>query len=157
MQLYEDGALGLEDTLEHWLPGVPAAWNGITVLQLLRHATGLPDYRWGEGFDPARPWSFDELVERVKGAALRFAPGTDVEQSATNFLLLTEIVERAAGQSYHDFVTERQLRFLGLRPTGFAEDQDNFAHEYVSISAILHLRFMLVILLIVPSLLEDSY
>ena len=49
MQLYEDGALGLEDTLEHWLPAV-AAWNGITVLQLLRHATGLPDYRRGEGF-----------------------------------------------------------------------------------------------------------
>lgn len=157
MQLYEDGALGLEDTLEHWLPGVPAAWNGITVLQLLRHATGLPDYRWGEGFDPARPWSFDELAERVKGQALRFAPGTDVEQSATNFLLLAEIVERAAGQSYHDFVTERQIRFLGLRHTGFAEDLDTFAHEDVSATGNLHQRFKLEKLLIDPTEPAASY
>ena len=157
MQLYEDGALGLEDTLEHWLPGVPAAWNGITVLQLLRHATGLPDYRRGEGFDPACPRSFGELVERVKGQALRFAPGTDVEQSATNFLLLTEIVERAAGQSYHDFVTERQIRFLGLRHTGFAEDLDNFAHEDVSATGNLHQRFKLEKLLIDPTEPAASY
>lgn len=157
MQLFEDGALGLEDTLEHWLPGVPAAWNGITVLQLLRHAAGLPDYRQGEGFDPARPWSFDELVERVKGRTLRFAPGTDVEQSATNFLLLTEIVERAAGQSYHDFVTERQIRFLGLRHTGFAEDLDAFAHEDVSVTGNLHQRFKLEKLLIDPTEPAASY
>lgn len=42
--------------------------------------------------------------------------------SATNFLLLSQIVEKASGQSYHDFVTENQIRYLGLRRTMFRED-----------------------------------
>lgn len=143
MQLYEGAALELNDALAKWIPEVPAAWHEITVLQLLRHASGLADYRQAAGFDHTRPWSFGQLVELVKEQPLHFAPGTDVEQSATNFLLLTEIVERASGLSYHDFVTQRQIEFLGLRHTGFAEDLGRFAHEDVSLTENLHQRFKL--------------
>lgn len=58
----------------------------------------------------------------VAKTPLAFEPGTDVKLSATNFLLLAQIVEKAAGQSYHDFVTENQIRYLGLRRTMFRED-----------------------------------
>ena len=142
MQLYEDGALGLDDTVAARIPGAPAAWGEITVLQLLRHASGLPDYRRAEGFDPFRAWSFEELAALAAGSPLHFAPGTDVMLSATNFLLLTEMVERVSGMSYRDFVTRRQIEFLGLRRTGFAEDLDEkFHHEDVSLTENVHQRF----------------
>ena len=42
--------------------------------------------------------------------------------SATNFLLLGLIVERASGMSFHDHVTRHQIEPLGLRSTMFTGD-----------------------------------
>lgn len=141
MQLYEDGKLQLNDTIKTYLSGLPETWKEITVLQLLRHASGLPDYQEHEAWNAFANWSFEGLIGLIAEAPLHFTPGTDVEQSATNFLLLTEIVERAGGQPYHDFVTERQINFLGLRHTGFAEDLERFHHEDVSLTKNIHQLF----------------
>jgi D-alanyl-D-alanine carboxypeptidase len=48
LQLVGEGRLSLDDTVEHWLPGVVSG-NGndgsaITVRQLLQHTSGLFDY-----------------------------------------------------------------------------------------------------------------
>ena len=64
-----------------------------------------------------------------------------MEWSASNFLMLTEIVERVSGETYHEFVTERQIHFLGLKRTGFAEDLENFRHEDVSLTENIHQLF----------------
>lgn len=141
MQLYEDGALDVNEPAGTYLPTLPDPWKPVTLLQLLRHASGIADYRKVEGFDPHRSWTLDELIASVAEHPLHFAPGTDVEQSATNFLLLTEIVEHISGKSYHDFVTERQIRFLGLQHTGFQEDLSGFFHEDVSLTEHVHQRF----------------
>ena len=141
MQLFEDGALDLDAPAGNYLPDLPETWRNVTARQLLRHAAGLPDIRGAEGFCPYRRWSFSELVALVAGRPLSFRPGTRVEQSATNFLLLTEMVERISGMSYHDFVTKRQIDFLGLRRTGFAEDLDGFPHEDVGRTDNVHQLF----------------
>lgn len=141
MQLYEDGLLKLEDTLEHHIPEVPESWSGITVLQLLRHASGLADYRSNPQWSAFNTWTFDALLTLIRNQNLSFTPGTDVEQSASNFLFLTEIVERVSKQSYHDFVTERQIQFLGLHRTGFAGDLEHFSHEDISLTDNVHQLF----------------
>lgn len=142
MQLYEDGALDLDAPAGNYVPDLPESWRGVTARQLLHHAAGLPDIRRSEGFCPFCKRSFSELIARVKDVPLSFAPGTQVEQSATNFLVLTEMVERVSGMTYHDFVTRRQIEFLGLRRTGFAEDLDvKFRHEDVSLTENVHQTF----------------
>ena len=142
MQLCEDGALDLDAPAGRYVPELPEAWRAVTARQLLRHAAGLPDVRRAEGFCHFCKWSFGELVDLVRDRPLSFAPGTQVEQSATNFLVLTELVERISGMSYHDFVTARQIDFLGLRRTGFAEDLDvKFRHEDVSLTGNVHQSF----------------
>ena len=141
MQLFEDGALSLSERAAVYLPELPEEWGKITVLQLLRHASGLPDYRTAPGFDPFRGWEFPELLRLAAGASLHFEAGTEVEQSATNFLLLTEIVERVAHKSYHDFVWERQIDYLGLTHTGFSQDLDRFPQEDVSLTGNVHQAF----------------
>ena len=142
MQLFEEGKLDLNAPAVSYVPELPDAWGEVTVLQLLRHCAGLPDIRRAENFCPFCKWSFADLINLVRELPLSFKPGTQVEQSATNFLVLTEIVERTGGMNYHDFITLRQIDFLGLRHTGFAEDLDTrFHHEDVSLTGNVHQAF----------------
>lgn len=141
MQLHEDGGLDVNRRASAYIPELPDTWKDITVLQLLRHAAGLPDYRRAPEFSQDTPWTFDALLHLAAGNPLHFVPGEDVEQSATNFLLLTEIVERVSRLSYHDFVTKRQIEFLGLEHTGFKEDLGRFHHEDISRTADIHQLF----------------
>lgn len=141
MQLYEKGIVDVNAPAGNYLPELPDTWKAVTVLCLLRHASGIADYRTAEGFDPCRGGTLTERLGPVICQPLHFTPGTDVEQSATNFLLLTEIVERTSGMSYHDFVTERQIHYLGLQHTGFHEDLESFPHEDVSLTDNVHQAF----------------
>ncbi len=129
MQLYEQGKLDVNASASEYIEDLPQSFKGITVLTLLRHASGIADYRKADGWNMTVEYSFDELLALVKDEPLHFEAGTDVEQSATNFLLLTEIIERVSGESYHDFVKKNQIDFLGLRRTGFAEDLSEFYAE----------------------------
>lgn len=157
MQLYEDGKLKLEDSLGTYLQEVPNEWKEVNIIELLRHASGIADYRLEESFDTSRCWSFEELIALVESKPLKFAHGTDVELSATNFLLLTKIIERASEKTYHDFITERQINFLNLKHTGFAEDLENFNHEDVSLTEDIHQKFKMDKLYIDPTEYAVSY
>lgn len=141
MQLCERGKLTLEDAVGSHVPDLPEAWASCTLLQLIRHCTGIPDYRAQEGFDATREYTPQELIDLVKDTPRRFAPDTDVEQSATNFLLLAEAVEKASGMSYHDFITQHQIAFLHLKHTCFFEDLAALQQEYIATTDNLHTLF----------------
>lgn len=142
MQLYEDGLLDLDAPVSKYVPDLPDSWREVTARQLLHHASGIPDYRSAAAFSPFQAWSFSELTALVKDLPLSFKPGTQVLQSATNFLVLTEMIQNISGMSYHDFVTQRQIDFLGLRHTGFSEDLNTrFHHEDVSRTNNVHQAF----------------
>lgn len=121
-QLHEARKLDVHDAIEKHLLGLPAAWAKTTVLELLQHASGIPDYRTAPGFDADRSYRPTELAAMVSATPLLFEHGSQVRLSATNFLLLGMIVERAGGMSFHDFVARHQIEPLGLRSTMFAED-----------------------------------
>ena len=44
LQLVAEKKLGLDDTVERWLPGLVPNGDRITVRQLLAHTSGLADY-----------------------------------------------------------------------------------------------------------------
>ena len=132
MQLFERGKLKLHAPISEYLKDLPEAWRNITVYQLLQHASGIADYRDSTGFSTQKEFKPAELIAMVSEVPVAFQPGTDVKQSATNFLLLAEIVEKTSGQSYHDFVTENQFRHLGLRYTMFQEDFAQLANEKIT-------------------------
>lgn len=121
-QLHEAQKLAVHDAIEKYLPGLPAAWTKTTVLDLLQHASGISDYRTAAGFDVNRSYKPTELIAMVSSSPLLFERGSQVRLSATNFLLLGMIVERASGMSFRDFVTRHQIEPLGLRSTMFADD-----------------------------------
>jgi CubicO group peptidase (beta-lactamase class C family) len=70
LQLVDSGRIRLEDTIGTQLPGLPAAWRGVTVGQLLNHTSGIPSFtdlgarwtrRWSEALPP------DSLVAMTAG------------------------------------------------------------------------------------------
>jgi CubicO group peptidase (beta-lactamase class C family)/uncharacterized protein (DUF302 family) len=121
MQLKEQGKLSINDPISKYLPDIPKAWGKITILQLLQHASGIPDFRTAD-YDSARAYNPAQLVDLVRMKPLRFDPGTDVQLSATNFTLLGMIIERAGNMPYHDYIDRYQIKPLHLDSTMFSGD-----------------------------------
>lgn len=132
MQLYEKGKLDIYAPIGKYLKNIPVAWEDITIFQLMQHSTGIADYRYQKGFNVSKAYTPVELMAMVEAIPLAFQPGTNVTQSATNFLILTSVIEAAAKMSYTDFVKKNQIDYLGLKETWFGEDLPNVKQEIVT-------------------------
>lgn len=141
MQLVEQGKLHLDDELSKFVRGIPQTWVDITVLQLLQHSSGIPDYRNARGHDFPEDFPVRQALDAVRNEPLAFEPGTEVRQSATDFLLLTEIIARTSGMPYREFVRENQIERLGLTETFFTGELGKVDQEDLAKSAGLHERF----------------
>lgn len=141
IQLYEAGKISLQDKADKYLNNLPEAWQNITIFQLLQHTTGIADYRTIENYDASHPYTPAELIGSVADKPLAFTPGSDVKQSATNFLLLAEIVEKASGMPYNNFIKRQQIEKVELRHTFFSEDFSQLRQEDLSDKKHLHQLF----------------
>lgn len=124
LQLVGERRLGLDDTLERWLPGAIPNGAGITVRNLLQHTSGIFDYTETlfatiEEALAARYRTFrpEELVALAAAQPPVFEPGTSWSYSNTNYVLLGLIIRRITGRAYGKEVERRVLRPLGLRGT----------------------------------------
>jgi CubicO group peptidase (beta-lactamase class C family)/uncharacterized protein (DUF302 family) len=122
MQLVEAHKMQLDAPISTYVPDLPSSWRSLTVMELMQHATGLPDYRDVAGFDASHEYQPQQLIDSVRDKKFAFKPGTDVKESATDFLLLGLAIEKASGMSYHDMIWNGQIKPLGLTHTMFAED-----------------------------------
>ena len=129
MQLYEREKLSLNDPASKYLKDMPKAWTGITIKQLLQHSSGIIDYRQMPGFDVTKEISEVQLLKYAYSQPLSFEPGTDVKQSATNFLLLANIVEKVSKMPYEKFVRKNQLDYLGLKQIFFTDELNQVKNE----------------------------
>ncbi|MPZ63568.1 MAG: serine hydrolase [Propionibacteriales bacterium] len=124
LQLVGEGRLGLDDTVEAWLPGVVPDGHRITVRHLLNHTSGLYDYLRTLPMPPTqefwdnrwRTWTASELVQRAVANPPTFEPpGSAYAYSNTNYVLLGRIVEEVTGGSYGEEIERRVIRPLRLR------------------------------------------
>jgi CubicO group peptidase (beta-lactamase class C family) len=128
-----DGVLSIDDDVRQWIPELPAYQRPITIRHLLNHTSGIRDYLTlmtlaGTDFDNV----FDEfdgvgLITRQK--ALNFEPGSEHLYSNSGYLLLANIVRRAAGQSLREFLEERVFDPLGMAHTSIWDDNTEILHE----------------------------
>lgn len=123
LDLVAAGDLALADTLDGFFPQV-ANSNSITIAQLLRHTSGMPDWdALPEGIrgplfsDVAKQWTTDEIVDLVDGLAPAFEPGTGWGYSNPGFQMLTAIAESVGGADLATLVDERVVGPLGLTAT----------------------------------------
>lgn len=117
LDLVEDGALALEDTLEKRLEDVPEDKRGITLAQLLTHSSGLfelsrevPDHEW---------IGREDFLATVLEAPLEFAPGERYEYSNAGYSVLAAVVEKVTGESFDACLRRRVLAPAGARESGY--------------------------------------
>lgn len=118
VMLAQRGKLGIDDALAHHIPEL-TAYRGITIRHLLHHTSGLPDHM---GLAD-RYWDPDVTLTTADMIALfvqhrpppRFAPGDRFEYSNTGYVLLGEIIARASGRSFIDFMADEIFTPLGMK------------------------------------------
>ena len=78
LQLVEKGKIKLDDPINKYLPNPPAAWEPVTIENLLNHTSGIPSYTGLPGFFEKRitvPLTALEIVNLSRDLPLEFKPG----------------------------------------------------------------------------------
>jgi CubicO group peptidase (beta-lactamase class C family) len=119
--LAERGKLKLDDLVKKHYPEAPAAWDQITLLQILSHTAGIPNYTELPDLQvfSAAATTPEALVSRFRDLPLTFAPGTQMRYSNSGYALAGLILEKASGMSYAKFLEENLFKPLGLKDTGY--------------------------------------
>ncbi|MFY9578120.1 MAG: serine hydrolase domain-containing protein [Gaiellaceae bacterium] len=139
LQLVGEQKLGLEDTVERWLPGVVPNGTHITVRQLLNHTSGLFDYGGDRRFvadafrHPLKNWTPRRIVAIATAHKPRFAPGAGWSYSDTNYYVLGLIIEAATKHSLAGELRHRIFAPLRLHDTSFPTGPriaGHYAHGY---------------------------
>ncbi len=118
MMLVEGGKVRLDDSVDKYLAGTPAAWHEITIRELLSHTSGLREYGLvkcdgSELLDISTKQQFEDLAK----SSLLFPPGTGTQYSDAGYFLLGMIIEKVSGQKYRDFLRRRIFGPLGMKRT----------------------------------------
>ncbi|WP_127793813.1 serine hydrolase [Agromyces sp. LHK192] len=127
LRLADEGRLSLDDPIDDYVPDVP---NGsrITLRELITMRSGLGNYsddeQWGLEMlaDPEAEWSPDRLLEYAWSMPTSFPPGTNMEYSNTNFILLGLVVEQVTGERLTDVIRAEVLEPLALAETAYPAD-----------------------------------
>lgn len=122
MQLVDEGKLNLDAPLKDFVSGY-SRWKNITVRQLLRMRSGIPEYFMNKLFwaaalvGPSHVFSPHELLAFVRWSPFDFKPGSQCGYSNSNYILLGLIAEKIAGKPAHELIEERITRPLKLQHT----------------------------------------
>lgn len=130
LQLLAEGRLALDDPVQRHLP----LRNGdrITIRDLLRHTSGIPDYSQDPAWDPfasqeifAKRRFQHYRAEDLLAVALRdprwTQPGIEHRYANTNYVILGLVIKAITGRSWQQEVRTRIIEPLGLRQTTTGE------------------------------------
>jgi D-alanyl-D-alanine carboxypeptidase len=121
--LQERGRLNVHDPISKYLANLPAAWQSITIHQLLTHTSGIPDYTDAPGMNElfrtgATP---QQMIDLVADTPLLFKPGSKFSYTNTGYILLGMTIEKLSGESYAAFLAANIFTPLGMADSGYDE------------------------------------
>ena len=119
--LEERGKLKTDDPVKKYMPDAPAAWDKVTIFNLLTHTSGIPSFTSFPDYasTEAAPSTPEGLVARFRDKPLNFSPGEKWEYSNSGYVLLGYLLEKITGQSYKEFVQENIFKPLGMKESGY--------------------------------------
>lgn len=117
LKLKDAGKLSLGDGVGRFVPNLPGDKAAVTLEQLMRHTSGLPDIFGMDEDNVSREW----FLGKIREAAFRSAPGTKTAYSNAGYSLLGIAIENTSGTNYERYVQESVLAPAGLRQTGYVE------------------------------------
>ena len=119
LNLWEQGKLSLEDTLQKYFPQLP--YRGITVRNLLSHRSGLPNYLYfmDSIWDKHKEMTNEDVLNAmiIHKPRIQNLPDRRFQYCNTNFLLLALIIEKITGQPFPEYMKEHVFEPLGMNDT----------------------------------------
>jgi CubicO group peptidase (beta-lactamase class C family) len=126
MQLRDAGRLGLDDPAVTWLPELGSLASpfgpveAVTIRRMLSHESGLPAEPPGTDWAvPAYQGAPDQTLRQAGEISVQFPPHARHAYSDLAYQWLGEIVTRASGSPYPEYVRQAILEPLGMTATGF--------------------------------------
>ncbi|BBC98620.1 serine hydrolase domain-containing protein [Streptomyces griseofuscus] len=120
--------IGLDDTVEKWLPGLVKGGEHITIRMLLNHTSGLGDFLLTPQFLPSltgqeqRTWRPEELLASTPEQDPPTEPGEKYSYSNANYEALGLILEKATGSSLAELIEQKITKPLGMKDSFLATD-----------------------------------
>jgi D-alanyl-D-alanine carboxypeptidase len=119
LQLAEQGRVGLDRPIVQYLDAFPYD-KSPTIRETLTHTGGFPNPNpmpWVHLADEHAAFDKAQFVGEVlrSHGRLKSEPGRAYAYSNVGYLLLGEVIEKASGQAYTEYVEHHLIRQLGLR------------------------------------------
>ena len=118
----QKGFLHLDKTVQEYLPEFKNKPAGIvTIRQLLKHTSGIPNYDIIKDFFPRisrQNFSRAEYIKVFIDSSLAFTPGKHYAYSSWGYFLLGHIIERITNKSYAQLMSEDIFKKLGMNNSG---------------------------------------
>jgi D-alanyl-D-alanine carboxypeptidase len=125
------GDKGLDSTIGEVLGNLPgshtwnAAWNEISIRELLNMTSGIPDYV-NKAFlvyanDPDHYFSSDELIQYAVNEKPVFEHGHGWQYSNTNYVIMNKIITYLTHSSMNEQITKRIINKLDMNHTYYVD------------------------------------
>jgi CubicO group peptidase (beta-lactamase class C family) len=119
-KLVNAGSLSLDKSLADYFPELAGRIENaerITLRMMIQHRSGIPNFTNSQNFWVDPPKNNDEALGLVLDLPANFEPGEDYEYSNTNYLLISELIEKVTGASKFQYIKEKILNPLDLKNT----------------------------------------
>jgi CubicO group peptidase (beta-lactamase class C family) len=133
-QLAEAGKLSLDDKLSKYLPDFPHAGE-ITVEMLAAHRSGVGDFFNDayDAMDKSKLRHNRDYLQLFRDQPLWFEPGTSERYSNGGYALLGEVIAKASGEDYYEYLAKHVFTPAGMKRTLYPIEGDgtpNVARGY---------------------------
>jgi D-alanyl-D-alanine carboxypeptidase len=142
LQLQDRGLISLDDKLSKWFPDYPKS-DQVTLRMLINCTSGYADYVNLKILplyeDVFRQWIPDELISIGLGQPMACDPGTCFNYAHTNFVILGEVLRKAAGKPVEELLRDGILAPLALddtRSESTAVIQEPVLHAFTAVRGI---------------------
>lgn len=133
LQLVAEGRVDLDASVETYLPGRIRGQgidgNTITLRQLLRHQSGLPEYFDEDDEPQVEPATADQMLDAALAKPAQFAPGAQMRYTNTNYIIAGLVIEAVTATPAIDEINRRVIVPHGLFHTYFPAPGDNWLRD----------------------------
>jgi len=127
-KIIKDGRLSLDKTLADYFPELVGRIENsdkITLKLMLQHRSGIPNFVDHPDYWTNPPKNKQETLDYALDLPADFEPGNDYGYSNTNYMLISDLIDKVMGYSHQQYIKEEILAPLKLQNTfGSLHDVD---------------------------------
>ncbi|MBB6325745.1 CubicO group peptidase (beta-lactamase class C family) [Algoriphagus iocasae] len=119
-KLVKEGRLSLDKTLAEYFPELAGRIENsdrITLRMMAQHRSGIPNYVDHPDYWTNPPSNKQETLDYALDLPADFEPGESYGYSNTNYMLISDLIDKTVGYPHQQYIQEEILTPLGLKNT----------------------------------------